>query len=96
MTDGKAGIFSQIYGAQTVQDLELLGRETSLGYDSSYFDLSAIWEPGSEEDMWQIRSEQVFSNLLTYRKPFAAFAHACSSLVWFITKSRQMRIPLLS
>lgn len=69
-------------GANThtyMQDLELLARETSLGYDSAYFDLSGIWRPETDEDVWQVRAEEVLSNLITFRAPFAAFDHVTAS-----------------
>lgn len=62
-----------------LQDFRMLCRETAMGYDSSYCDLGSIWWPESEEDRWQKRAETVFSNLTTYRSPFAAFDSVTAS-----------------
>lgn len=66
-------------GHSFYQDLRLLCRETSLGYDSSYCDLSTVWYPEEEGDLWQKRVEQVVSNITTFNRPFAAFEHVTAS-----------------
>ena len=62
-----------------MQDLRLLCRETSMGYDSAYCDFGRIWQPRSDADHWQKVSDKVSSNLITYRRPFAAFDHVTAS-----------------
>ena len=62
-----------------MDDLRLLGRETSLGYDNAKCDFASVWFPETEDDHWQNRSETVFSNLTTYRRPFAAFARVTAT-----------------
>ena len=54
-------------------DLELLGVETALGYSNTGFDMMETLWPRSEEDQWQNKSKDVFSNVATYGAPFAAF-----------------------
>ena len=62
-----------------MDDLRLLCRETSMGYDSCYCDLGSVWRPETDDDLWQKRAVTVFSNLITYRKPFSGFSRVTAS-----------------
>lgn len=62
-----------------MQDIRLICRETSMGYDSCYCDFSGIWYPQTDDDRWQKLADKVSSNLVTYRKPFEAFDRVTAS-----------------
>ena len=53
-------------------ELELLGVQTLLAYNNSYYNMSDAFYPATEEDEWQNSSREVFSNLTTYSNPFRA------------------------
>lgn len=61
------------------QDLRLLGLETALGYSNSCFDMAQAMWPDSSEEEWQNVSEEIFANMITYSKPFAAFDNLTAS-----------------
>lgn len=63
-----------------MQDIKLLCRETSMGYDSCYCDFSSVWWPRTDADHWQKYSDKVLSNLITYRRPFEAFDRVTASV----------------
>ena len=56
-----------------MEDLRLIGMETALGYCASAFDMAQPFWPNSQQDQWQNLSEDIFANMVTYAKPFAAF-----------------------
>jgi hypothetical protein len=56
-------------------ELELLGVQTLLAYDNACFDMAGVFYPTGPEDEWQNVSRTIFSNLTTYRHPFAAEDH---------------------
>ena len=60
-------------------ELELLGVQTLLAYDNAYFDMAGVFYPAGPEDEWQNVSRTIFSNLTTYRNPFAAEDHLTAS-----------------
>ncbi len=55
-----------------LDELELLGVQTVLGYDNAAFDMGAAFHPADASDEWQNLSRTVFSNLTTYSYPFRA------------------------
>lgn len=62
-----------------MQDIRLICRETSMGYDSCYCDFDSIWHPKDEDDRWQKYSDKALSDLITYRRPFEAFESVTAS-----------------
>ena len=55
------------------QDLRVRAVETALAYSNILADMKHISWPEEDEDHWETLSEDLFSNINTYWKPFAAF-----------------------
>ena len=55
------------------QDLRVRAIETALTYSNILVDMKHISWPEEDEDHWETLSEDLFSNINTYWKPFAAF-----------------------
>ena len=62
-----------------LNDLQMMGAETALGYASVSIDMKRILWPETEEDQWQNASKRIFSVVDTYFKNFNMFDKTTAS-----------------